>query len=343
VKAWRIDSSSGESGSSVLGEFVAAHGDRLSRGGDGVADDGVVLAGDDEDADRCSVRAADAKSVLDEGDVEAELTGVSRVELPRLQLDHDVAELFDVEEQEVDEEVVALDVEVHVPTDESEPGTELPKSLCDPADHAVLEFALRRISVDSEEVEGVRVAGDLLREFGVAVRENAGVVARCGSLALVQARADLVCQDRSAPPVHDVLRGVPVPQLLILELVEQLDDVAPGQLSNGSLNDRALVGPGCCEASHGEEVRAREPLHGGELGAQVVGKPFENAAAPRLVPLPLENGRADLPPEQQEFGVDLALRLEPRRVHMPFHLLQSRSVVARNHCRHIAHCSRVSC
>ncbi len=53
-----------------------------------------------------------AQPILDRGDVEAELAGIARVELGGLELDDHVPELFDVEEQQIDEEVVALDIEV---------------------------------------------------------------------------------------------------------------------------------------------------------------------------------------------------------------------------------------
>lgn len=48
--------------------------------------------------------------VVGEGDVEAELASVFRFELARLELDDDVSELLDVEEEEIDVEVVAVDV-----------------------------------------------------------------------------------------------------------------------------------------------------------------------------------------------------------------------------------------
>ena len=53
---------------------------------------------------------------------------------------------------------------------------------------------------------------------------------------------DLVCQYGSAPALRDVLRAIPVAQLGVVKLLDQLDDVAPGQLANGSLTDCVLIG-----------------------------------------------------------------------------------------------------
>jgi hypothetical protein len=52
-----------------------------------------------------------AEAVVDESDVKAELPGITRIELRGLELDHDIAELPYVEEQQVDEEVIPVDVE----------------------------------------------------------------------------------------------------------------------------------------------------------------------------------------------------------------------------------------
>ncbi|WP_256973711.1 hypothetical protein [Rhodococcus sp. NCIMB 12038] len=41
----------------------------------------------------------------------------------------------------------------------------------------------------------------------------------------------------------DVLGAVPIAQLGIIELLEQLDHLAPGQLANGSVTDCIVVWP----------------------------------------------------------------------------------------------------
>lgn len=59
------------------GEAVAGRGDGLGGAGQGASDDGVVLGGDQEHADGGLVLVGDAQPVVDDGDAEAELPGVS--------------------------------------------------------------------------------------------------------------------------------------------------------------------------------------------------------------------------------------------------------------------------
>jgi hypothetical protein len=77
---------------------------------EGVPDDGVVLVRDQQQSNGVSVLRP-AELVIDECDVETELAEVLRLELPGLELDHDVPELFDVEEEQVDVEVISVEGE----------------------------------------------------------------------------------------------------------------------------------------------------------------------------------------------------------------------------------------
>jgi hypothetical protein len=74
----------------------------LRRSTERVADDRVVPAGAHEDAHGRGVPGRVAKALVDGRDVEAELAGEVRLELSDLELDHDVPELWDVEEQPVE-------------------------------------------------------------------------------------------------------------------------------------------------------------------------------------------------------------------------------------------------
>jgi hypothetical protein len=158
---------------SLLGgrKIVARYRDRLSSTGQGVPDDGLVLVRDEKHPDGGLVLRS-AQPILDQGDIEAELAGIARVELGGLELDDDVPKLFDVEEQQIDEEVIALDIEVDLTTDEREPGSELTQSVDDALDEPILEPALRGIAVDGEELECERILGDLLSKLGVGAFES---------------------------------------------------------------------------------------------------------------------------------------------------------------------------
>ncbi len=78
----------------------------------------VVLAAADKDPDGVVVGLA-AELVVDQDDVEVQLAGVLGLELACLEFDDEIPQLLDVEDQKADVEVVALDLQVDLPADES--------------------------------------------------------------------------------------------------------------------------------------------------------------------------------------------------------------------------------
>ena len=76
--------------------------------------------------------SVELQPVVDQRHVKAKLARVFGLELARLQLDHDVPQLGDVEEQQVQLEVVPVDVEMHLPSDEGEAAAELTEGVHDP-------------------------------------------------------------------------------------------------------------------------------------------------------------------------------------------------------------------
>ncbi len=101
-------------------EVVAGNRDGLVAASEGVPHYSVILVGAKQEADGRCMRGP-AKMILNELDVKSELSGVLGFEFTNLQLDHDVAQLLYVEEQEVDEELVAVHVEGDLTSDETEP------------------------------------------------------------------------------------------------------------------------------------------------------------------------------------------------------------------------------
>ena len=67
-------------------------------------------------------------------------------------LDDDVAQLVDVEEEQVDGEVVTVDLEAHLTAHEREPPAELREGLLDPVHERLLELALGDGAAEAEEV-----------------------------------------------------------------------------------------------------------------------------------------------------------------------------------------------
>jgi hypothetical protein len=108
-----------------------------------------ILRAAHADSDGFIVVAA-PKDVVDEGDVEVELSGVFGLELAGLELNDDVAGMFDVEEKQVHVEIVPVDIKVDLPAHEGEPRAELAEGFGDPAGQGILQVA----SSDSPESPG---------------------------------------------------------------------------------------------------------------------------------------------------------------------------------------------
>lgn len=147
-------------------------------------------------------------------------------------------------------------------THECESPPQLAQRIDDPRDQTLLEFPLARIAVDRKEFQCERIPGELLCQLGVPLFERGAEVRGRSTLTVVEAGRDLMSKRRARPPVLDVLSGVPLSQIMVVELVEQFGDVTPRQLSNGLLDDCVYVKPCLSEASHVEQVRSREALHG---------------------------------------------------------------------------------
>jgi hypothetical protein len=173
-----------------------------------------------------------ASAVVDEGHVEAQLAGVLGLEGADLELDDDVPQLLDVEQQQVEDVLVAVDVEPDLPVDEREPGAELPQGLDEAVHQRLLEVAFGDLLAQLEEVEDVRVLGDLLRELGVRRRQGRAEVGRRRAQPRVRAGHDLVLQDVARPAVLGRGCGVPVPLGAVVEPGQDQHHVAPGKLSH---------------------------------------------------------------------------------------------------------------
>lgn len=89
--------------------------------------------------------------VVDHGDVEAELTGVAGFERAGLELDDDVAQLLDVEEEQIDGEVGAVDIEMDLAPDEGEASAELAEGVDNPVEEGLLEVAFGDLAGESEK------------------------------------------------------------------------------------------------------------------------------------------------------------------------------------------------
>lgn len=176
----------------------------------------------------------------------AELAGILRLELTCLELHYDVAQLFEMEEQQVDEELIAVHVERDLPADEAESAAQLSEGLYGAFHQRLLEFPLRVARLDAKEVEDVRILRDLLRELGRTRVQDAIEVRRRPAEPQVSGGLDGVLERGTGPSVRQGLAGVPVPQFGTEELVQEHGDVALRQLRNRLLRNlgRSWPGPG---------------------------------------------------------------------------------------------------
>jgi hypothetical protein len=215
-----------------------------------------------------------------------------------------------VEEQQVGLEVVAGNIEVHLPANEREPLPELAEGVNYAVHEDLLEVAFLCVPVEGEEVQHVRVLRDLLRQIRLPRWEDVGEVRRRRLQPRVRCGADLVLEHVSRPTVCSRLAGVPVAELVVIEPVKQDRDVSPRELSN-SLLDNCVRRPLPRESAHVEQVRAGEPFHLRKLCTQIRRETTDDVTAPPLITLALQDGRADPPVETDELRVHAALRGEP--------------------------------
>lgn len=188
-------------------------------------------------------------------------------ELTDLELNDDVADLFGVEQQQIDEELVAVDGEVHLSADEREAWSELGEGVLEPLSQRCLDRPFPGPLGEVEEVEDVGVLDDLLGLVGVDRIQVVGEIARRGADPAVQAGGDVVLEHRPGPAVGGVASRVPVPRVNVVKLVEQGADVTPRQFPNGPLENCVPVGPGGGEGTHVLQVGRRQPGHSGKLSA----------------------------------------------------------------------------
>lgn len=87
------------------------------------------------------------------------------LEFTDLEFDDEVAQLLDVEEQQVKVEVVASDLEMHLSSDEGELRPELTQGVDNPIHQCLPEIALGYLAGQAKKLEGVRAFGCLLGQL----------------------------------------------------------------------------------------------------------------------------------------------------------------------------------
>jgi hypothetical protein len=117
---------------------------------------------------------------------------------------------------------------VHLAPDEREADAELAQRLRDAVHHRGLDGAFVAVAVHRQEVQDVRVTGDLLREIRIVAIEETAEVGCLRPGALERARPEVVHQDVPRPAVLDSGLGVAFPSDGI-RLRQERSDVPPRQ------------------------------------------------------------------------------------------------------------------
>lgn len=98
-------------------------------------------------------------------------------------------------EEQVEEEVLLADLEVDLPTDLGEPGTQLEQELGDVVDERPLDLALLSVLPNTEEVELVGILEYLASEIGRRCWQRLREVGDRRALALAQPGVDVHGED----------------------------------------------------------------------------------------------------------------------------------------------------
>lgn len=145
---------------------------------------------------------------------------------------YEAAILAEYDAAERGQEVVGLDIEVHLAPDVGEAATAFEQCLLEPVGQGPLDVFLAGSLGQGEEIENVRIFGELLGELGVRFGQVAGEVRRRDACPLMEAADDRVEQHLPGPAMLKRGGRVPVPLGGGVELVQQHRDVTTGQLTS---------------------------------------------------------------------------------------------------------------
>jgi hypothetical protein len=140
-------------------------------------------------------------------------------------------------EKEVEVEILITDLEMHLPSDKCETGSQLQKKLLDVVDEGLLELGLSAGIGGAEKVEQLGVFENLGGEVRVGGREGSGKVVLSFADTQMELLPDLDFQDASTPTVGDGLLDVEVTDGGIFNTLDDLEHVAPWQLRNRLLRN----------------------------------------------------------------------------------------------------------
>ena len=223
----------------------------------------------------------------------------------------------------LDEELLALHLQAVLASHEGEARAQFEQEALEVGDQGFLEPAFVHLGPQVEELQVVGVLGHLLDELGVAGWQRGGEVGRRRAGSPVQLAHDLVDQHVSGPAVGYGLVGVPFPQGLVIEPVQEDRDMAPGQLCNSLLHP---FWPCLGQGPHIEKVAARRAFHLRELCSEVSRKALDNLGPPALGLLAFQYQPAEAPVQADHLRVHRQVCPQPSRAHRSLGFGQQRGI-----------------
>ena len=231
-------------------------------------------------------------------------------------------------EKEVEVEILVANLEMHLPTDKGETGSQLQKELLDVVDEGLLDLGLSAGICGAKKVEEVGVFEKLRCHVRVDGGHGEGEVALGATGTEMEAVLDLDFQDASAPSVGDGLLDVEVTDGGIFNALNDLEDMAPRQLRNRLLRNWR-IGKLASEYFHCQQVARGEALHGGESLAEIGGEAVDDLGAPSGFLLALKDDFSGMPVGFDDDGIGREHGPDARALQVAFDLLQCGAVGVR--------------
>jgi hypothetical protein len=208
----------------MLADGVASHGYRSGDSLQGQVGDRLVTSGAEDEADASAILAVGDERV-DGVDVQVHLAHELRLEGAELQIDDHEAAGRVVEEEEIEDELLAADLERLLTSSEVEALAQGQHEALDVLQQRRFQVALLGTVSELHEVQDHGITHDPLHSLGITGLQSLLEVRDRRTLTLVQATRDGRLELRSRPRASSL--GVPVPGRAIGKPVQQSGDVTP--------------------------------------------------------------------------------------------------------------------
>jgi hypothetical protein len=201
--------------------------------------------------------------------VEVDLSGIAGFEGAGLEFYDDIAPELEMVEKEVEVEILVANLEMHLPTDKGETGSQLQKELLDVVDEGLLNLGLSAGICGAKKVEEVGVFEKLRCHVRIDGGHGECEVALGATGTEMESVLDLDFQDASAPSVGKGFPDVKLAVDGVFNALNDLEDMAPRQLRNRLLRNwriRKLAS----EYFHCQQVARGEALHVRKSIAEII-------------------------------------------------------------------------